>query len=173
MRPPAQVLALVHANAAQTEMDAVALAAVLAPCVVRFFCVWTAAGGHGCPRIIVAACPSGANHQHTSPFAAFPSPFPSLAQAWKPPLKQAGGPPGGALLGLRKTLSLNRGGAAAAPGDAAAAAAGDGQQGGDDAAAAHHPPAGEPVPLDDAELEGVVTVLQHMIASAAAPGSGF
>jgi hypothetical protein len=107
------VCALIHAEAAVNEMDSLALAGVLAPCV-----------------------------------------------AWKPPKPRqqhtAGDGSGPQLFeGLKRTLSR------AVPGAEGGGAAAEGEPGGDaidDRAAA----AAEQ--LDDAELEAVVTVLEHMIA---------
>lgn len=123
-----QVCSLIHAEAAQNEMDAVALAEVLVPCM-----------------------------------------------AWKPPAKPQlgqGGP--GAWQGLAKALTLNKtSGAAAAAGlqtggvdavgaadvEAAARAADEQQQ------QQHMDEANRVVPLEDAELEAVVTVVEHMISN--------
>jgi hypothetical protein len=122
-----QVCSLIYAEAAQNEMDAVALAEVLVPCM-----------------------------------------------AWKPPAKPQPGQGGpGPWQGLAKALTLNKtSGAAAAAGlqtggmdtegagdaDAAAAKAADEQQ-------QHMEEANRVVPLEDAELEAVVTVVEHMISN--------
>lgn len=118
----AQVCSLIHVEAAQNEMDALALAEVLVPCI-----------------------------------------------AWKPPAKpQAQGGPG-PWQGLAKALTLNKNsGAAAAAGlqtggttdteaEAAAAAA--------RAADEQAEEANRVMPLEDAELEAVVTVVEYMISN--------
>jgi hypothetical protein len=120
---------LIHAEAAQNEMDAVALAEVLVPCM-----------------------------------------------AWKPPAKPQSGQGGpGAWQGLAKALTLNKttGSAAAAglqTGGVDIAGAGDA----DTAARSadeqrqqqqHMEEANRVVPLEDAELEAVVTVVEHMISN--------
>lgn len=113
----AQVCSLIHAEAAQNEMDALALAEVLVPCM-----------------------------------------------AWKPPAKPQvqGGP--GPWQGLAKALTLNKN-------SGAAAAAAGLQTGGiadaeaEAAAADEQEEASRVVPLEDAELEAVVTVVEYIISN--------
>lgn len=124
-----QVCSHIHAEAAQNEMDALALAEVLVPCI-----------------------------------------------AWKPPAKPQGTGAPGPWQGLAKALTLNKNtGAAAGSADTAAAAAG-GTTEGDAAATAAQGVADEQqqqrmdeanrvLPLNDAELEAVVTVVEFMVTN--------
>jgi len=126
-----QVCSHIHAEAAQNEMDALALAEVLVPCI-----------------------------------------------AWKPPAKPQGTGAPGPWQGLAKALTLNKTTGAAAgsadtaaaaasttEGDAAAATAARGvadeqqqqQQGMDEA--------NRVLPLNDAEMEAVVTVVEYMVTN--------
>ena len=135
--PFCQVCWHVQSEAAQNEMDALALAEVLVPCM-----------------------------------------------AWKPPAKpQGSGAAGGPWQGLAKALTLNKtAGAAAAGGlstgsiDAASGEAGAGVDAAAGAAAGrvagdeqqqqqHMDEANRVLPLDDAEMEAVVTVVEYMISN--------
>lgn len=132
-----QVCAYIHAEAAQNEMDAQALAEVLGPCL-----------------------------------------------AWKPPAKPQGTGGPGPWQGLAKALSLNKGAGApaATAADAKSATAADAKSaaaGSEEAAAAacyggldshqqqqsQADDAHRVVPLNEAELEAVTTVVEYMISN--------
>ena len=89
--------------------------------------------------------------------------------AWKPPVKVPQGQGGpGPLQSLAKALTLNKAaGAAAAAGVADAAAEGDAaaRGAGDEQQQQHMEEASKVVPLEDAELEAVVTVVDYMISN--------
>jgi hypothetical protein len=90
--------------------------------------------------------------------------------AWKPPVKVPQGQGGpGPLQSLAKALTLNKAaGAAAAAGVGDAAVEGDAaaaRGAGDEQQQQHMEDASKVVPLEDAELEAVVTVVDYMISN--------